>query len=239
MPGLLLQDGGVCRGQPRGHSAPREVSRSHRAGVRGTAHRRGDAQGREADQAGLRYLSISRQRSQVHRVSRPAEGLSRVCVLGPGRRDGLWLRQLRPVLHRQAAQAGKSARLAPRPPPTAMTRMCLSVPESRAYRAGATRKRRGRGKGTMSKELYWLTLTAAMTGLFWLPYILDRIMVRGLMGAMANPSPSAPPQSRWAERQIRAHANAVENLIIFAPLVLTANALGISTGASAAACAAY
>jgi uncharacterized MAPEG superfamily protein len=91
----------------------------------------------------------------------------------------------------------------------------------------------------MSKELYWLTLTAAMTGLFWLPYILDRIMVRGLMGAMANPSPSAPPQSRWAERQMRAHANAVENLIIFAPLVLTANALGISTGATAAACAAY
>lgn len=91
----------------------------------------------------------------------------------------------------------------------------------------------------MSKELFWLTLTAAMTGLFWLPYILDRIMVRGLMGAMANPSPSAPPQSRWAERQMRAHTNAVENLIVFAPLVLTANALGISTGATATACAVY
>lgn len=91
----------------------------------------------------------------------------------------------------------------------------------------------------MSKELFWLTLTAAMTGLFWLPYVLDRIMVRGLMGAMANPSPSAPPQSRWAERQMRAHANAVENLIVFAPLVLTANALGISTGATATACAVY
>lgn len=91
----------------------------------------------------------------------------------------------------------------------------------------------------MSKELFWLTLTAAMTGLFWLPYVLDRIMVRGLMGAMANPSPSAPPQSRWAERQMRAHTNAVENLIVFAPLVLTANALGISTGATATACAVY
>lgn len=91
----------------------------------------------------------------------------------------------------------------------------------------------------MSKELFWLTLTAAMTGLFWLPYILDRIMVRGLMGAMANPSPSAPPPSRWAERQMRAHTNAVENLVVFAPLVLTANALGISTGATATACAVY
>jgi hypothetical protein len=34
-----------------------------------------------------------------------------------------------------------------------------------------------------------------MTGLMWLPYILDRIMVRGLMGAMANPSPSDKAQS--------------------------------------------
>ncbi len=91
----------------------------------------------------------------------------------------------------------------------------------------------------MSKELYWLTLTTAMTGLSWLPYILDRIMARGLMAAMANPSPSAPPQSRWAERQMRAHDNAVENLVVFAPLVLTVNALGISSSATAAACAAY
>jgi hypothetical protein len=52
----------------------------------------------------------------------------------------------------------------------------------------------------MSKELFWLTLTVAMTGLLWVPYILDRIMVRGTMGAMANPSPSAKPQSAWARR---------------------------------------
>jgi hypothetical protein len=31
----------------------------------------------------------------------------------------------------------------------------------------------------MSTELFWLTLTVAMTGLFWVPYILDRITVRG------------------------------------------------------------
>ena len=36
----------------------------------------------------------------------------------------------------------------------------------------------------MPKDLFWLTLTVAMTGLFWLPYILDRIKVRGLMSAM-------------------------------------------------------
>ena len=39
----------------------------------------------------------------------------------------------------------------------------------------------------MSRELLWLTLTVGLTALIWVPYILDRIMVRGLMGAMANP----------------------------------------------------
>ena len=81
----------------------------------------------------------------------------------------------------------------------------------------------------MSTELFWLVLTVAMTGLFWVPYIPDRIMARGLMGAMANPSPSDKAQSPWARRMMAAHTNAVENLVIFAPLVLTARALSIAT----------
>jgi uncharacterized MAPEG superfamily protein len=91
----------------------------------------------------------------------------------------------------------------------------------------------------MSTELFWLVLTVAMTGLFWVPYILDRIMVRGLMGAMANPTPKEKPQSAWAQRMMAAHTNAVENLVIFAPLVLTARALSIATAATAFACALY
>jgi len=46
----------------------------------------------------------------------------------------------------------------------------------------------------MSRELMWLTLTVILTGLLWIPYILDRILVRGLMGAMANPSRNDKPQ---------------------------------------------
>jgi uncharacterized MAPEG superfamily protein len=91
----------------------------------------------------------------------------------------------------------------------------------------------------MSTELYWLTLTVALTGLLWVPYILDRIMIRGVMGAVANPSPTDPPQSAWAERMMAAHVNAVENLVVFAPLVLTAQALNIHTGTTAFACALY
>lgn len=91
----------------------------------------------------------------------------------------------------------------------------------------------------MTKELLWLTLTVILTGLLWVPYILDRIMVRGLMGAMANPSRHDKPQSGWAHRLYFAHTNAVENLIIFAPLVLILDAQGHSTAATVTACAVY
>jgi uncharacterized MAPEG superfamily protein len=91
----------------------------------------------------------------------------------------------------------------------------------------------------MSKELYWLTLTAALTAILWVPYILDRIMVRGVMGATANPSPNDKPQSGWAERMIAAHTNAVENLVVFVPLVLITHELNIHTGMTAFACAFY
>jgi uncharacterized MAPEG superfamily protein len=91
----------------------------------------------------------------------------------------------------------------------------------------------------MSTEIFWLVLTVAMTGLFWVPYILDRITVRGLMRAMANPSPADKAQSPWAERMMAAHTNAVENLVIFAPLVLVTQVLSIATATTAFACALY
>ncbi len=64
----------------------------------------------------------------------------------------------------------------------------------------------------------------ALSGLWlavaWLPYILDRILVRGLLGAMANPSPDMKPQSAWAERAKRAHTVGVELYVAFAPLAI-------------------
>jgi len=91
----------------------------------------------------------------------------------------------------------------------------------------------------MSRELMWLTLTVILTGLLWIPYIIDRAMVRGLMGSMANPSRKDKPQSPWAMRLYFAHTNAVENLVIFAPLVLILEAIGHSTESTAIACAVY
>ncbi len=91
----------------------------------------------------------------------------------------------------------------------------------------------------MSRELMWLTLTVILTGLLWVPYIIDRVMVRGLMGAMANPSRTDKPQSPWAQRLYFAHSNAVENLVIFAALVLILDDIGHATQTTAIACAVY
>lgn len=91
----------------------------------------------------------------------------------------------------------------------------------------------------MTKELLWLTLTVILTGVLWIPYTLDRIMVRGLMGAMANPTRNDKPQSPWAQRLYFAHTNAVENLMIFAPLVIILDIQGHSTMSTVIACAVY
>ena len=91
----------------------------------------------------------------------------------------------------------------------------------------------------MTKELMWLTLTVILTGLLWVPYIMDHILVRGLMGAMANPSRNDPPQSAWAQRLYFAHTNAVENLVVFATLVLILDDIGRSTQSTVIACAVY
>ncbi len=88
----------------------------------------------------------------------------------------------------------------------------------------------------MTTELHWLTLTLLMTALYWIPYILDRLAVRGVVPALTDSKPeTGGPHSLWAQRAIKAHANAVENLMIFAPAVLILHALSISTPVTRAA----
>ncbi len=91
----------------------------------------------------------------------------------------------------------------------------------------------------MTREIFWLMLTIILTGVMWVPYILDRIKVRGLMKAMDNPSPRDKPQAAWAQRLYYAHTNAGDNLILFAPLVLILDSHNVSTDLTAAACAVY
>ena len=90
----------------------------------------------------------------------------------------------------------------------------------------------------MTSEMMSLTWVAALTTVLWIPYILNLIMVRGLLDAVGypeDPKPIAP----WAERMKAAHYNAVENLVVFAALVLTLNAAGISNDTTVLACNVY
>ena len=93
--------------------------------------------------------------------------------------------------------------------------------------------------GLLTHELFWLTLTVILTGLLWIPYILNRSQVRGLGGAMANPTPGAKPHAPWATRLMFAHDNAVENLVVFAPLILILNEIDYSTKWTVYASAVY
>src|SRR4051812_37771583 len=103
---------------------------------------------------------------------------------------------------------------------------------------GPDSKLEQRGK-PMTRELFWLTLTVILTGLLWVPYIVNRCQVRGLTGAMANPSRNDKQHAEWATRLMFAHDNAVENLIIFAPLVLILSQIDYSTKWTVYACAVY
>jgi uncharacterized MAPEG superfamily protein len=90
----------------------------------------------------------------------------------------------------------------------------------------------------MKTELMYLTWVTALTGVLWIPYILDRIAVWGLIEAVGYPA-NPKPQSPWATRLMKAHANAIENLVVFAALVLAAHAAGVSNSATATACVVY
>ena len=90
----------------------------------------------------------------------------------------------------------------------------------------------------MTSELTSLTWVVALTAVLWVPYILNQIAVRGLVDAVGYPE-DPKPLSPWAARLKAAHSNAVENLVVFASLVLILNAAGISTETTVLACQIY
>jgi hypothetical protein len=54
----------------------------------------------------------------------------------------------------------------------------------------------------MKPELLYLALSAVLTGILWVPYILDRLAVRGLLDAVGYPEHPKPP-SPWGDRSPR------------------------------------
>ena len=90
----------------------------------------------------------------------------------------------------------------------------------------------------MTLELYYLVLVSTLTAILWVPYLLDRIAVRGLIDSVGYPK-DPKPHSAWAIRLQLAHSNAIENLVVFATLVLAAHASDIANNVTALACSAY
>lgn len=90
----------------------------------------------------------------------------------------------------------------------------------------------------MTPELQYLVFTAVFTALMWVPYTLNLIAVRGLSEAVGYPEDPKPIYA-WAQRMKAAHHNAVENLVVFAALVLVAHAANVHNAVTLMACVVF
>ena len=50
----------------------------------------------------------------------------------------------------------------------------------------------------LSTEVYWLILTILMTSLFWMPYILNRMLEQGILKALWDPQGITSTNKAWA-----------------------------------------
>lgn len=87
----------------------------------------------------------------------------------------------------------------------------------------------------ISTELLATALVAGLTGLIWVPVILNRLAEMGPWTALKNPQPDVRPDADWAYRLANAHRNALENLAIFAPLAIIVHVLQMGDAMTAAA----
>lgn len=92
---------------------------------------------------------------------------------------------------------------------------------------------------SLSPELRYTAMTAALAGSLWIPIIVNRLREMGVWKALKNPEPDVRPQAAWAYRLANAHRNAIENLVVFAPLALCVSLPGLGTAATASAAALF
>lgn len=102
---------------------------------------------------------------------------------------------------------------------------------------------------TMTEEIYWLVLTSGLTAALSLVYVLNVIVrqypkeypITGIFRILVFPP--LPGEDRfqweWGFRAERAHLNAIENLVAFAPLVLAVQITGTNNEMTAMACQIY
>jgi uncharacterized MAPEG superfamily protein len=91
----------------------------------------------------------------------------------------------------------------------------------------------------MTAELFYLLLTALLTGVLWIPVVIGYVKTRGPIKPSDYKIAPTSPLPHWVNRANRAHVNAVENLVPFAVVVLIAHAAQVSTALTANAAAVY
>jgi uncharacterized MAPEG superfamily protein len=87
----------------------------------------------------------------------------------------------------------------------------------------------------LDPEITYTALSAALTGILWIPLIVNRLVEMGVWKALKNPEPDVRPHAAWAYRLSHAHHNAIENLVVFAPLAISIHILGQGTPLTATA----
>ena len=91
----------------------------------------------------------------------------------------------------------------------------------------------------MKTELFYLLLTAILTGLLWVPVVIGYVTSRGPLTPALYKTASTSALPDWVNRANRAHLNAVENLAPFVTVVLIAQAAGVSTPTTQICAAVY
>src|SRR3954465_2199298 len=81
----------------------------------------------------------------------------------------------------------------------------------------------------MKTELFYLLLTAILTGVLWIPVVIGYVKSRGPLTDESYRVPPTTPLPPWVQRANRAHVNAVENFAPFAAVVLVAQMVNVST----------
>lgn len=79
----------------------------------------------------------------------------------------------------------------------------------------------------MTPDLNYLAISALLTAVLWIPYVVGLVRTNGLLSAGDYKDPSPPTNlPPWVKRANRAHINSVETLAPFAALILIAHVSG-------------
>ena len=91
----------------------------------------------------------------------------------------------------------------------------------------------------LSPELQAVVMSALLTGILWIPLIVNRLIEMGPWKALKNPEPDVRPHADWAYRLAAAHRNAIENLVVFAPLAIMVHMQGANNALTATAASVF